>query len=192
VPDRFDTIILPGTKSTIEDLLWLRNTGLDQWLRSQVDAGSRLIGICGGYQMLGERITDPDGVESRVREVAGLGYLPAETQLMKEKLTRNVSARTPSGLEFRAYEIHMGVTTLREPVRPFAILEDGTEDGAQSGRIAGTYLHGALENRAILEDLLGHALRDQSYAAKDAHYDRLASWFAEHVNHKILKSQYGI
>jgi adenosylcobyric acid synthase len=192
VPDRFDTIILPGTKSTIEDLLWLRNTGLDQWLRSQVDAGSRLIGICGGYQMLGERITDPDGVESRVREVAGLGYLPAETQLMKEKLTRNVSARTPSGLEFRAYEIHMGVTTLREPVRPFAILEDGTEDGAQSGRIAGTYLHGALENRAILEDLLGHALRDQSYAAKDAHYDRLASWFAEHVNHKVLKSQYGI
>jgi cobyric acid synthase len=77
-------------------------------------------------------------------------------------------------------------------VKAFAILEDGTEDGAQSGRITGTYLHGALENRAVLEQLLGHSLRDRSCATKDAHYDRLASWFAEHVNPKVLKSEYGI
>jgi adenosylcobyric acid synthase len=192
VADRFNTIILPGTKSTVEDLLWLRRTGLDQWLRDQVDAGSRLIGICGGYQMLGERITDPHEVESPVREVAGLGYLPAETQLMKDKLTRNVSARTPSGMEFRAYEIHMGVTTLRTSAKPFAILEDGTEDGVRSGRITGTYLHGALEDHAVLDELLGHSPGGQPGDEKNAHYDRLASWFAEYVDHKVLKSEYGI
>jgi len=77
-------------------------------------------------------------------------------------------------------------------VKPFAILEDGVEDGVRTGRVTGTYLHGALENRAVLEELLGHSLQEPSVFAKDAAYDRLAGWFAEHVNHKVLKSQYGI
>jgi len=189
---QFDTIILPGTKSTIEDLLWMRAQGLDQWLRSQFETGSRLIGICGGYQMLGECISDSYNVESPVLEAPGLGFLPAKTHLMKGKLTRTVSARTVSGLRFDAYEIHMGITALKGMVKPFAILEDGVEDGVRTGRVTGTYLHGALENRAVLEELLGHSLQESSVFAKDAAYDRLAGWFAEHVNHKVLKSQYGI
>jgi adenosylcobyric acid synthase len=192
VDTKFDTVILPGTKSTIEDLLWLRDNGMEQWLKDQFDAGSRLIGICGGYQMLGTRIYDPHNVESPVREAPGLGFLPAETHLTREKLTRNVSARTPSGLRFEAYEIHMGSTTNSGKAKPFAVLEDGTEDGIRSGRVTGTYLHGALENRPVLEELVGHSLQARSILAKDAAYDRLAGWFAEHVNHRVLKSAYGI
>ena len=111
---------------------------------------------------------------------------------MKQKMTRNVSARTASGLRFQAYEIHMGITTLNGSRKPFAILEDGTEDGVRAGRVTGTYLHGALEDRAVLEELLGHSLQDRSPLSKDANYDRLAGWFAEHVNKGILEKEYGI
>jgi len=192
VATRFDTIILPGTKSTIEDLLWLRESGMDQWLKDQFDTGSRLIGICGGYQMLGTRICDPYTVESPVHEARGLGFLPAETHLTSGKLTRNVSARTPSGLRFEAYEIHMGITTTSGNAKPFAVLEDGTEDGIRAERVTGTYLHGALENRPVLEELLGHSLQTRPVLTKEAGYDRLAGWFAEHVNHRVLKREYGI
>ena len=191
-PGHFDAIILPGTKSTIEDLLWLRNNGLEQWLKDQFDGGAHLIGICGGYQMLGLRISDPHNVESPVREVAGLGYLQAETQMMKGKMTRNVSARTASGLRFQAYEIHMGVTTVSGRPGPFAILEDGTEDGVRARRVTGTYLHGALEDPAVLEELLGRSPQKRSVLSKEAAYDRLAGWFAEHVNQRVLKNEYGI
>ena len=187
----FDTIILPGTKSTIEDLLWLRANGLEQWLKDQVGRGSHLIGICGGYQMLGTRICDPHNVESPVHEAPGLGFVPAETHLTRGKRTRNVSARTPSGLRFDAYEIHMGITTTKGDTKPFAVLDDGTEDGIRTGRVTGTYLHGALENRGVLEELLGHPLQTHCDSAKDAVYDRLAGWFAEHVNHRVLQSEYG-
>jgi len=173
-------------------LLWLRATGLEQWLKDQFTAGSSLIGVCGGFQMLGFRISDPYNVESAVREAPGLGFLRAETQLMKGKLTRNIVARTPSGLRFPAYEIHMGITTMKGQTKPFAILEDGTEDGIRTDRVTGTYLHGALENRAVLEELLGHSLQQRSVPSKEAGYDRMAGWFAEHVNHKVLKTEYGI
>jgi adenosylcobyric acid synthase len=189
---RFDTIILPGTKSTIEDLLWLRESGMERWLFERIEMGSRVIGVCGGYQMLGEQIVDPHGAESTVREIRGLGLLPATTQLTKGKLTRTVSARTPSGICFSGYEIHMGITTLRREGKPFAVLEDGSQDGVRADRITGTYLHGALENRAVLEELLGHSLQERPWLAKDAHYDRLASWFAEHANLEVLKSEYGL
>jgi adenosylcobyric acid synthase len=192
VAGSFDTIILPGTKSTIEDLLWLRATGLEQWLTNQFEKGSHLVGICGGYQMLGTRICDPHNVESPVHEAPGLGFLPAETHLTRGKLTRNVSARTPSGVRFDAYEIHMGITTTKGGSEPFAVLEDGTEDGIRTGRVTGTYLHGALENRAVLEELLGHSIPAHCVPAKDAAYDRLAGWFAEHVSHRVLRDEYGV
>src|SRR4030095_8438964 len=140
VQSKFDTIILPGTKSTIEDLLWLREKGLEQWLKDQVAAGSRLIGICGGFQMLGNRICDPHNVESPIHEAPGLGFLPAETSLTRGKLTRNVCARTPSGLRFEAYEIHMGITTIEGSAKPFAVLEDGTEAGVREVSVQGHYL----------------------------------------------------
>jgi cobyric acid synthase len=86
----------------------------------------------------------------------------------------------------------MGVTTTNGDVKPFAVLEDGTEDGIRAERVTGTYLHGALENRPVLEELLGHSLQTRPLFAKNAEYDRLAGWFAEHVSHRVLKSEYGI
>ena len=187
---RFDVIFLPGTKSTIADMIWLRETGMEQWLLDQVAQGARIVGVCGGYQMLGEEIVDPDNVESPVQAVRGLGLLPARTRLMPQKTTRRVAARTPSGIPFSAYEIHMGITTLNGSVNPFAVLEDGVSDGIRGPGVAGTYLHGALENKDVLAELLGHSLPGLLVVSKDAQYDRLADWFAESVNHQVFKAEY--
>ena len=142
----FDVIFLPGTKSTISDLIWLRETGMEHWLRDQMQRGARIVGVCGGYQMLGEEIADPESIESPVQSVRGLGLIPAHTRLMPEKQTRRVAATTPSGIAFSAYEIHMGVTTINGNFHPFAVIQDGTLDGIRTPNVVGTYLHGALEN----------------------------------------------
>lgn len=189
VAEQFDTIFLPGTKSTIEDMLWLRSSGMEQWVFRQLDGGARIIGVCGGYQMLCEEIVDPWHVESNEHAVRGLGLLPGQTQMLRDKITRRVRARTPSGIRFEAYEIHMGITTTPPNSRPFAFLEDGLSDGVRLSQVTGTYLHGAIENKAVLEELLGHAIGG-AVSDKDAHYDRLADWFAEHVNHEAFCSEY--
>jgi adenosylcobyric acid synthase len=188
----FDTVILPGTKSTIEDLLWLRSKGMDLWLLDHVKSGGQVIGICGGYQMLGKSIVDPDGVESTHAETQGLGLLPCESRLLQEKVTRKVIARTPSGIPFEAYEIHMGVTTAEEGTIPFATLDDGTVDGVRKGRIVGTYLHGALENPTLIEELIQGNAVSGKIASKESTYDRMAAWFTDHMNPKLLKSEYGL
>jgi adenosylcobyric acid synthase len=187
--DSFDVIFLPGTKNTIDDMNWLRTKGFEPWLLSQIEKGSRVIGICGGFQMLGQQIIDPDGVESSSGSVRGLGLLPVETRLAREKTTRVVSARTPSGIEFQAYEIHMGVTTGTDSRDPFAIVEGGRPDGLRTPKIVGTYLHGALENKAVLEELVEVVLPDVG-ATKDAQYDRLADWFSTHVNNDVFSREY--
>jgi adenosylcobyric acid synthase len=186
----FDVIFLPGTKSTISDMVWLRETGMEQWLLDQVKRGARIVGICGGYQMLGEEIADPDGVESPVQSIRGLGLIPAHTRLMPQKITRRVTVKTPSGIPFSAYEIHMGITTLNRSMQPFALFEDGVSDGIRTTGVAGTYLHGALENKQVLEELLGHSLPDAPAISKDGHYDRLADWFDENVNHHVFTAEY--
>src|SRR5262245_7513615 len=135
--ERFDVIFLPGTKNTIDDMTWLRARGFEPWLLAQVEKGTKLIGICGGFQMLGERITDPDGFESATQSVRGLGFLPVETRLARQKTTRVVTARTPSGIEFQAYEIHMGVTVR---VRPSPNPEGEGVFGDHTSRVIGTYL----------------------------------------------------
>lgn len=186
---QFDVIFLPGTKSTISDMVWLRETGMESWLLEQAKRGARIVGICGGYQMLGEQIDDPDGIESPIRSVRGLGLIPAKTRLMPEKVTRRVSTTTPSGIVFSAYEIHMGVTNMETPGQPFALFEDGACDGVRTRQIAGTYLHGALENKQVLEELLGHSIVDKT-PARDSQYDRLADWFAENVNEELFSAEY--
>jgi adenosylcobyric acid synthase len=123
-----DCIILPGSKNTIEDLLWLRRQGLDRWILEQHASGAAVWGICGGYQMLGKTIRDPHGMESRVSKVQGLGLLSVETMLLSEKTTRAVTARTSSGAAtFGAYEIHMGETTPPAGDSPFAWIEGRCE-----------------------------------------------------------------
>jgi adenosylcobyric acid synthase len=175
---RFDCVILPGTKNTIGDLEWLRAVGLAGWIVEQSRAGAIVVGVCGGYQMLGEWIADPLGVESANGEARGLGLLPVQTVLRAEKTVRPVEAVTASGICFPAYEIHMGETRRPAGAAPFATLGDGSTEGVRIGRIAGTYLHGALENSAVLSELLEREL--PAPTPKQRNYDLLAQWFEAH------------
>jgi adenosylcobyric acid synthase len=178
VGDSFDCVILPGTKNTVGDLAWLRRTGLAEWTLARHAAGTRVIGICGGYQMMGESVADPLGVESNCGEVCGLSLLPVRTALRGEKTVRSVQAATPSGIRFDAYEIHMGETERPAAATPFATLADGTPEGIRIGRDAGTYLHGALECTEVASELLGCEIPAAS--PKQHNYQLLAEWFDKH------------
>ena len=170
----FDFIFLPGTKNTVADLDWLRGQGLAEWIKAEHRRGAIVIGVCGGFQMLGERICDPYSMESGCTETNGLGLLPIQTELRREKTTRVVGAKTCRGHAFSAYEIHLGETTMlcSDPA-PFALLDDGTPDGLRSGTAIGTYLHGALEDPGVLAEL---GIVATSVSAPS--YDPLADWFA--------------
>lgn len=170
-----DAVILPGSKSTAADLDYLRGNGMAAQVVRLARLGVPVIGICGGYQMLGEKIEDPEGVESPVREMEGLGLLPVTTIHAARKSTHRVKARAtravpfmgldPSSATITGYEIHMG-STRGEGEPPLLIVErDGGEacvgDGAVHARLPvfGCYLHGLFENRALREGFLNHLRR---------------------------------
>jgi adenosylcobyric acid synthase len=179
---RYDFIILPGSKNTIGDLSWLRESGLADWILEQHRSGTTIIGICGGYQMLGRTICDPAGMESSARIAEGLGLLQATTSLSRAKQTRAVSATTPGRVRFGGYEIHLGITTHDcSDVTPFAFLGDGAVDGARGAGVIGTYLHGAFEHPDVCAEVFGIAA--PSVISKVVHYERLAAWFEQHVRH---------
>lgn len=188
IPGQFEFVILPGTKTTLADLAWLRETELDAWILRQHDQGAKVIGICGGYQMLGEAIADPTGLDGTPGEHAGLGLLPVRTIMAPQKTTLVRFARTPTGACFTGYEIHMGLTMHREPLPPFATLEDGTHEGARQGRTMGTYLHGALESAEVFRELFGLT----PPAPTNDHYDRMADWLEESAMPEVLSALAGI
>lgn len=147
-----DVIFLPGTKNTIEDLRWLRQSGLEAAILKHAAEGKVVFGICGGYQMLGERISDPSGVESG-GEIRGLGLLPMETVFEQEKTRTRISGTfletggilsALSGQPFQGYEIHMGASTWKEGVAPL-IQVDGKAAGTCHGNIYGSYVHGIFD-----------------------------------------------
>jgi adenosylcobyric acid synthase len=145
LPGDADLVILPGTKATLADLAFLRAQGWDIDLLAHVRRGGRVMGVCGGYQMLGRRIADPDGIEGPIGEAAGLALLDVETVLGGTKTLRAVRGRlSRSGGAFLGYEMHVGETSGPGCAAPWAILEDGTPHGAASadGRIGGGYVHG--------------------------------------------------
>ena len=176
----FDIIILPGTKNTAADLEWMRERGLDQWLLQRIEQGAKALGVCGGYQMLGESIDDPHALESDRPSTRGLGVFPIRTELQPEKITRAVQARTPNDVRFNAYEIHKGRTARPSDAEPLAYI-DGRPEGLRRGRVMGTYLHGALENAAVIEAWLG--FRPPAAPDKQVSYDQLADWFDAAVDH---------
>jgi adenosylcobyric acid synthase len=179
VPDGdVDFIVLPGTKSTIPDLMWLRTSGLAEWIAAQYRRGATVIGVCGGFQMLGRSVHDPGGVESDVRVAAGLGLLPCVTVLAAEKTTVVRHGTTASGTPFSGYEIHMGTTDFDSPPPPFARFAGGGDEGVRLPRLIGTYLHGALESPGVCAEIFG--VEPRRVAAKTDHYDRLADWFDCH------------
>ncbi|MBO3760412.1 cobyric acid synthase [Ciceribacter sp. L1K22] len=155
-PEDAALVVLPGSKSTIGDLIDLRAQGWDRDIERHRQRGGRIIGLCGGYQMLGRSVRDPEGIEGGMREVAGLGLLDVETEMAPEKTVRNTVARS---LEFDAdltgYEIHLGVTTGPDCARP-AVSVDGRAEGAISadGRVTGTYLHGLFDSDSYRAHLL--------------------------------------
>ncbi|MBI4642916.1 MAG: cobyric acid synthase, partial [Deltaproteobacteria bacterium] len=156
--DGVDLLILPGTKNTISDLLYLKETGLFPQIQAYARNGGHLVGICGGYQLLGMEIQDPLGVEGPPRTQKGLGLLPVVTTMAGAKTTTQVQARTPAagggGPTIEAYEIHMGVTEPRGQGQPaFEISSrNGMPVSVQDGwvspdrRVWGTYLHGLFDN----------------------------------------------
>lgn len=180
VDHQFDIVILPGTKNTIADLHWLRAQGLEAWIHEQHEAGALIAGVCGGYQILGECIEDPQGVESPLREAEGLGLLPAHTVLAETKVTEVV--RLQNG--HQAYEIHMGRTECSAP--PLFTLDNGCPEGARQGRVLGTYLHGAFESAEVVREVLG--IEVPEVAPKSQMYDRLADWLTAHANPRVLEA----
>ncbi|RWQ33239.1 MAG: cobyric acid synthase [Mesorhizobium sp.] len=144
LPEDSGLVVIPGSKSTIGDLLRFRENGWDRDLVAHRKRGGHIVGICGGFQMLGHVVRDPDGIEGSVTETKGLGLLDVETVMEPEKTVRNVSARSVQfDLPLEGYEIHLGRTTGPDTLRPTAVI-NGVDDGAISadGKVSGTYLHG--------------------------------------------------
>jgi adenosylcobyric acid synthase len=150
IPTDADLVIVPGSKSTRGDLAYLRAQGWDVDLAAHHRRGGHVLGICGGYQMLGQMISDPDGIEGTAGDSAGLGLLDVVTQMTGDKRLTSVHAvHADTELPFEGYEIHIGRTEGPDSARPFAHV-DGQPEGAQSsdGRVMGSYLHGMFNNDA--------------------------------------------
>ncbi|MEN8246143.1 MAG: cobyric acid synthase [Thermodesulfobacteriota bacterium] len=201
---RFKVVIIPGSKNTRHDLGWLNTTGWGRYLKQYADAGGSLLGVCGGYQMLGKAVHDPDGVEGSPGSSPGLGLLPVETELKAPKTT-TLTKFTWQGAEGSGYEIHMGVTNVHDGIEPFEISERNgrackDRDGCLSsnGNIMGTYLHGLFETPAVLRLWLntlglGHipAPETGGLAAKDRQYDLLAKHFEKYVDLGAIEALVG-
>ena len=151
LPMDADLVLLPGSKSTIADLIFLREQGWDIDLASLLRQGCSVIGICGGYQMLGRFVHDPEGLEGKSGSTEGLGHLDVETTILPEKQTRLIKgaayvggSKNVSTHRVRGYEIHLGETMGPDTERPMLSIDDGRSDGAISGdgRIMGCYMHG--------------------------------------------------
>ena len=173
--EQADIIILPGTKSTLDDLLELRRNGCAQAIQRAHRDGKLVIGICGGYQMLGQTVNDPDGIEGSINSLPGLGLLPINTTMTTEKTTKQVTFEF-NGQACQGYEIHQGVSNTDE-----AIL--------QTDHCIGTYIHGFLDNAPVIEHMLSRFAVQRSpqdtlnYATfKDQQYDKLAAHVRQYVD----------
>lgn len=214
-----DLIILPGSKNTTEDLLYLREQGYDRQIQELVSHGTPVVGICGGYQMLGRQIHDPEHTESDHGSVAGLGLLATETTFAADKITHQVTGccsghsflnMNYSGLNLTGYEIHMGRTEFLTPVdHAFTITtrsgqEITARDGVvrADGLVMGTYLHGIFDNDEYRRSLI-NALRirkglqpvageSDTQKRKEASYNRLASVVRDNLNMDLIYTVMGL
>ena len=187
IPDA-DLVLLPGSKATIDDLLFLQSQGWDIDIRAHRRRGGRVLGICGGYQMLGTRIDDPHGIEGAPRSVAGLGLLEVATTMTPLKRLEAVEGQTLADkAPFRGYAMHVGETVGPGTARPWSRLADDRADGAVSpdGRVAGTYIHGLFADdrqRAGRLAELGAASVTSYEADVEAALDGLADHLERHID----------
>ncbi|WP_458371436.1 cobyric acid synthase [Pseudomonas lactis] len=195
-----DLIILPGSKSVRSDLAYLRANGWDTAVARHLRYGGKVLGICGGLQMLGEHVHDPLGLEGLAGSSAGLGLLAFSTTLEQEKQLRNVRGRLVlEDAEVSGYEIHAGVTAGAALSNAAVLLDDGRSDGAQSpdGQILGTYLHGLFETPAACSALLRWAgLQDVQevdyHGLRERDIERLADLVEHHLDTDLLRKLCGI
>ncbi|MBR5509911.1 MAG: cobyric acid synthase [Lachnospiraceae bacterium] len=205
-----DMIILPGTKNTMEDLLWMRQTGMEAAVLKEAFRGKLIFGICGGYQMLGETLSDPYGVEAG-GSIKGMGLLPMDTVFAQEKTRTRVTGNfavlngayhTLSGAELEGYEIHMGESILKAEAQTATQLCDGVTgekktDGTCLDNICGTYVHGVFDRAEVVESLL-KALGEKKgidtaqmkgldfKVFKETQYDILAAELRKHLDMKRI------
>ena len=206
-----DLLIIPGTKNTIEDLIYLRESGLEEQIIRAHKRGTVVVGICGGYQMLGQKIMDPQGIECGIEEIAGMGLLNTETTFEGEKITTRVKSKISNnargylenlqGLEVEGYEIHMGRTKFLGDVDFLDAIEDRLgetvyeEEGAinEEGNVIGTYLHGIFDNIGFTRGFLNNIRKKKGLDEikseinsfeefKNKEYDKLANIVRSHVD----------
>ena len=188
IPGDTNLIIIPGSKSTMSDLASLRATGWDIDLKAHVRRGGHVLGLCGGFQMLGQKIHDPEGLEGKTSSVDGLGLLDIETTLLPDKtLTRVTAIHVASRQDIEGYEIHLGTSTGRDCTRPFARI-GSHNDGATSadGLVSGTYIHGCFARdefrRAYLTNLGAQASDLTFDTVVENTLDELAAHLEQYLN----------
>ncbi|MFP3510206.1 cobyric acid synthase [Peribacillus sp. SIMBA_075] len=200
-----DLLILPGTKNTMEDLEWMKSVGLDEAINDLREQGTVIFGICGGFQMLGTKLFDPDAVEGNGENAEGLSLLPVETVFQAEKKTVQMEGVLSDGMimegemNLNGFEIHLGRTTLKPQVRPFLLLKDGREDGAIStdNKVMGTYLHGIFHNRLFTRLLVNQIRRNKGLEEvkenvrsdserREEAYNLLASHLEENIDMETI------
>ncbi len=211
-----DLVILPGSKTTMADLEYVRSVGLDQEIVSKAAGGTAVIGICGGYQMLGERLLDPLRVESPAGEAVGLGLLPVTTTFSREKETHRIKGEVVGeaglvaearGSRIEGYEIHMGRTFGEDLKAPFRVLSRSgratdERDGAMSvdGGVMGTYIHGLFHNSELRRGVLGWLAKRKGVAlpppgperVRDDDYDRWAAVVREALDMELVYGMMGV
>ena len=211
-----DLVVIPGSKTTVDDLEWLRARGLADRVISARGEGTPVIGICAGYQMLGGELHDPDGVESRSPVTEGLGLLPTSTTFLREKVTHQVKGHVSEGrgllsdcrgAELTAYEIHMGVSSREDTAAPFRLdTRSGQRvdslDGAldDEGLTLGAYLHGLFHNRAVRRGVLEYVAKRKGATLPppagdvdpDAEYDKLAAHVRAHLDMQLVYRVMGL
>ena len=196
-----DLIFLPGTKNTMEDLLWMRSSGMEAAVKKAAAAGTVIFGICGGYQMLGETLSDPDGVEAG-GTIPGMGLLPMETVFTKQKTRTRVDGTFCqtggklsglSGMPLEGYEIHMGKSEFSVPC--MTKLSNGKQDGISQGDVYGSYIHGIFDKCAdkIVKCLCDKKGIDSTKIKsidmaelKEREYDRLADMVRESLDMDLI------
>ncbi len=197
-----DMIILPGSKNTMEDLLWMRQNGLEASILKKSKDGTVIFGICGGYQMLGEEISDPHGVEAG-GTIRGMGLLPMKTVFEEQKIRTRVAGEIRSlqgifeglsGVAIEGYEIHMGISTLAENAHPLTLLgEEQKADGCYRENVFGSYLHGIFDKDQVVKEIVMALGRKKGLdlskvstfdmnAFKETQYDILAAELRKHLD----------
>jgi adenosylcobyric acid synthase len=193
---KFDAIILPGSKTTISDCLWLQSTGLADWIKAQAAAGNTILGICGGLQMLGNKISDPDQLEGDNPEVTGLGLMPVETVMLDRKILRQrqVDSKYFSiDSPVTGYEIHQGQSDWVASSMPKTLFADPDLGWVWQDQIWATYLHGLFDSGAwrrswlnrlrVVKNLPSLPIEIPDYAMqRDANLDTVADLVGEHLN----------